>query len=197
MPCVEIRDIYGGFVVVNSKGSSKNNTFGHLWIAIRQQKPTNFSKSKANIHNKYFLEFQPKMELCRCNNSARNSDLGQILAKAVNSDDIFVLFASPSEFKGDHWAPKGPQRAPKRDPKMTQIDQKFTRAALGMPKGVRGYPPGASEAPNMHSYAYLCIFCASMHIYAYFVHIYACFHCFPAYLCILLYTSLIVMHIYA
>ena len=98
--------------------------------------------------------------------------------------------------------PTGSQRVPKGlqkgTPKWPKIDQKSTRAALGMPKGVRGYPPGASEAPNMHFYAYLCIYLQYfVHIYAYFAHIYACVHWFPAYLCILLYTSPIFMHIYA
>ena len=79
--------------------------------------------------------------------------------------------------------------------------QKSTRAPLGMPKGVRGYPPGASEAPNMHFYAYLCIFCAylcifmhilciCMHVFISFMHIYTyCCTC-NSFLCIF-------MHIYA
>ena len=95
--------------------------------------------------------------------------------------------------------PTGSQRVPKGlqkgTPKWPKIDQKSTRAALGMPKGVRGYPPGAV---NMHLYAYLCIYLQYfVHIYVYFEHIYACFHWFPAYLYILLYTSPIFMHIYA
>ena len=92
--------------------------------------------------------------------------------------------------------PTGSQRVPKGlqkgTPKWPKIDQKSTRAALGMPKGVRGYPPGASEAPNMHFYAYLCIF---MHIFAIFCA-YLCIFC--AYLCILVPFSLVLcifMHI--
>ena len=83
--------------------------------------------------------------------------------------------------------PTGSQRVPKGlqtgTPKLPKIDQKSTRAALGMPKGVRGYPPGASEAPNMHFYAYLCIFCAYLCI---FMHI----------LCIFMHVFISFMHIY-
>ena len=82
---------------------------------------------------------------------------------------------------GSRKVPKGLQKGTL---KLPQIDQKSTRAALGMPKGVRGYPPGASEAPNMHFYAYLCIFCAYLHR---FMHI----------LCIFLHVFISFMHIYA
>ena len=53
------------------------------------------------------------MELRDQTSSFKNSKLVRIPSKAGNSDDFSVLFDSPSGFKGDHWAPKGPQSAPK------------------------------------------------------------------------------------
>ena len=85
---------------------------------------------------------------------------------------------------------RGPQRAPKRDPKMTQ-----NRSEIH-PGGPwhAGCPRGASEALNMHFYAYLCIFCAYlrifMHVFISFMHIYAYCCTRHPYLCIF-------MHIYA
>ena len=120
---------------------------------------------------------------------------------------FFVSFGLLAGLESSNWVSEGPKGLQKGTPKSFKIEQKSIRAALGMPKGVRGYPPGPSEAPNMHFYAYLCICCAyrcifmhilriPIHIYAYFVHIYACFHQLYAYLCILLHTSPIFMHIY-
>ena len=84
--------------------------------------------------------------------------------------------------------PTGSQRVPKGlqkgTPKWPKIDQKSIRAALGMPKGVRGYPPGASEAPNMH-------------FYAYFAHIYAYLCIFCAYLCMFSLVLCMFIHIVA
>ena len=101
--------------------------------------------------------------------------------------------------------PTGSQRVPKGlqkgTPKWPKIDQKSTRAALGMPKGVRGYPPGASEAPNMHFYAYLCIFCAYlcifMHILCIFMHVFISLMHIYTYCCTCNLFLCIFMHIYA
>ena len=89
----------------------------------------------------------------------------------------------------------------KGTPKSTKIDQKSTRAPLGMLRGVRGYPPGASEAPNMHFYAYLNIFCTYlcifMHILCIFMHVFISFMHIYAYCCTCNSFLCIFMHIYA
>ena len=94
--------------------------------------------------------------------------------------------------------PKGLQKGASKWPK---IDQKSTRAALGMPKGVRGYPPGASEAANMHFYAYLCIYLQYVIIFMHILRIFMCvfigsLHIY-AYCCTRHPYLCIFMHIYA
>ena len=86
------------------------------------------------------------MELWYHKNSVTNSDLVQIRSQALNSDDFSLLFASPSGFKGDHWAPKGAQRAPKVTSKRAQIRSNCILAPAAVIKGLRGYPPSPNKA---------------------------------------------------
>ena len=88
------------------------------------------------------------MEIRDHDNSVRNSDLVQILSKAANTGKFSVLFDSPNEFKGDHWAPKGPQRAPKVTSKWPQILPNCILAPAAVIKDLRGYPPWAKKAPK-------------------------------------------------
>ena len=53
------------------------------------------------------------MELWDHDDLVQNSDLVQMLSKAVSSSNFSVFFALPNEFKVDHWEPKAPQRVPK------------------------------------------------------------------------------------
>ena len=76
------------------------------------------------------------------NAAARNSKLVQMLSKTVNSDDSSALFASRSEFKGDHRAPKGPQRAPKVASKWREIPPNCILVPSAVTKDLRGYPHG-------------------------------------------------------
>ena len=119
------------------------------------------------------------------------------MATSLHAWQSKPISLSPLAFLLAWRVPTGSQRVPKGlqegTPKWPKIDQKSIRAALGIPKGVRGYPPG-TELIKIRIYSNICIF---MHIFAIFVqcHIYACFHWFSAFLCILLYTSPIFMHI--
>ena len=95
----------------------------------------------------------------------------------------------------------GLRGSPKASKKGSQNDPKSIRNPPGRPLAcprVSGVPPGCLRGSQ---HAFLCIFMhivrVLMHIFACFVHIYACFRWFPTYVCILLYTSCIFMHIYA
>ena len=108
-----------------SKKGSRKVTLGVLWGHIWTQK-----LNIETLPKPYYLpQFHLKMELRGHINSVQDADLVQIPSKAVNSDDFSVLFDSPSGFKGDHWAPKGPQR-----PLLQQEDifsNKKTSSSLG------------------------------------------------------------------